>query len=696
MADSPFTTSYSPSSNMLLDELDITELKGIGDKRTQLFMKLGVPTVGALLRFYPRGYEDWSDVKTVRSVVPGEVSVIRGTLTTPVTTHFVRKGMTLYTAAACDDGGVRFKVTFFNNPYIPRILRQDSTYLFRGRVTFDYGTAQMNSPLTQPDGAVDNFVPKYRCVEGLNSKTIAQSVGRALALMNDSSFPDPLPDGYRRKRRLCSQNEAIRQIHAPENEEKLSQARERLVYDELLTLQLALFTMKGRSVSETAKPFENDFTDGFFSLLPFEPTGAQKRAVAEAVADMKKKTPMSRLLQGDVGSGKTAVAAALCYHTAKNGCQSALMAPTEILAEQHYNTLSKMLEGTGVTVCLLTGSMKAKEKRETREKIKSGECKLAVGTHALISEGVEFDDLALVITDEQHRFGVKQRSALAQKGQSPHMLVMSATPIPRTLALIMYGDLDVSVLDELPKGRQKIETYVIGGDKRERAYNYVRKFLDEGRQGYIVCPLVEESEEMTELAPAKQYAKQLAENEFKGYTVGLLHGKMSGAEKEKTMRGFANGEIQLLVSTTVVEVGVDVPNAVIMVIENAERFGLSQLHQLRGRVGRGSYQSTCILISDAENETAKSRLNTMRRTSDGFEIAAEDLKLRGPGEFFGSRQSGLSTETKIADLALDMRVFTQAQDDAREILKKDGALEKPEHKELKRRVSQLFDESFIG
>ena len=679
---------------MLLDELDIKNLRGVGDKRAQLLRKLGVPTVGALLRFYPRAYEDWSEYTDIRSCVPGETAVIRATMTTVMSSRFIRKGMTIFSGTACDDAGVRFRVTLFNNPYLAEKIRKDGVYLFKGKVTFDFGKPEMSSPTVQEEGSSRQFVPKYRQTENLSSRQIEQSVNRALAMMDSASYPDPIPHELQKRRRLCSQSFAVRQIHSPDSAEKLKDARDRLVYEELLTLQLALLLMRGRSRKKTAVKLKKDYTDEFFSLLPFSPTNAQRCAVKEAMSDMLTgDCPMSRLLQGDVGSGKTAVAAALCYNVAKNGCQSALMAPTEILAQQHYKSLSALLEGSGVEVCLLTGSMTAAQKRETKEKLKSGECQLAVGTHALISDGVEFSSLSLVITDEQHRFGVKQRSALAEKGQEPHTLVMSATPIPRTLALLMYGDLDVSVLDELPAGREKIDTLVIGSDKRERAFGFVRKALDEGRQAYIVCPLVEENEEEeSTLVSAKAYAKELAQDAFKGYSVGLLHGKMTGAEKEKTMRGFADGTVQLLVSTTVVEVGVDVPNAVIMLIENAERFGLSQLHQLRGRVGRGKYKSYCILVSDARNEAALSRLGTMKRTSDGFEIAAEDLKLRGPGEFFGERQSGLSIGTKIADLALDTRMFACAQEDAREILESDPSLD--DHPELSRRVSQVFDESY--
>ena len=400
--------------------------------------------------------------------------------------------------------------------------------------------------------------------------------------------------------------------------------------------------------------------------------------------------PMSRLLQGDVGSGKTAVAAAICHTAAKNGLQSALMAPTEILAEQHFRSFAQLLEPCGIRVGLLTGSMTAAQKRKVRELAALGQTDVLIGTHALLSDGVEFASLGLVITDEQHRFGVNQRGALAAKGDNPHVLVMSATPIPRTLALIIYGDLDISVLDEMPKGRVPIETYFVDGGKRERAYRFVRKHVDEGRQGYVICPLVEEGENSGEMKAAMEYARNLSEGYLKGCRVGLLHGRMKGAEKDSVMQAFASGELDVLVSTTVVEVGVNVPNAVIMIIENAERFGLSQLHQLRGRVGRGSVQSYCILISDAKNDAAVSRLRLMSHTNDGFAIANEDLKQRGPGDFFGSRQHGLP-EMKIADMMTDMQIFTLAQEAAKDILAQDPDLQTRENDGLRGEVSRLFD-----
>ncbi len=681
---------------MSLDSLDIKNIKGVGDKRAELFSKLlTAPTVGALLRYYPRTYEDWSSSVTLEDTNPFELPTVQAVVTSDISVRFVRKGLTIYSATACDSNGVNFKLTFFNNPYIKSLLYKGRTYLFKGKINFSFRTPEMTSPKFRRADEADTLEPIYRQTAQLSSKTIAQTVARALDMMNDESFPDPIPPELLSAHGLCSAQEAVRGIHRPKNSMHLKKCRDRLVYEELLILQLALFRLKGRNRKQTALHLEKDCSDEFFSLLPFAPTNAQRRAVKDAVRDMMQgECPMSRLLQGDVGSGKTAVAAALCYCTAKNGMQSALMAPTEILAEQHYRSLAELLEPAGIRVRLLTGSLKASEKRRIYDELVTGLCDLVIGTHALISDKVEFKKLTLVITDEQHRFGVKQRAALSEKGNNPHMFVMSATPIPRTLALIVYGDLDVSVLDELPAGRQKVDTYWIDSGKRERAFNFVKKHLDEGRQAYIVCPLVDESEdEATDLASAVAYAHQLREGAFRGYSVGLLHGKLSGAEKDEVMRDFAEGKIQLLVATTVVEVGVNVPNAVLMVIENAERFGLSQLHQLRGRVGRGKYKSHCILISDFKNEEAVARFNIMKSTNDGFVIASEDLKQRGPGEFFGQRQSGLAGDAKLADLAIDTRMFAIAQADALKISESDPNLESPDHAALKVRVEAMIGES---
>ncbi|MBQ2676746.1 MAG: ATP-dependent DNA helicase RecG [Clostridia bacterium] len=670
-----------------MNELDrkIENLSGIGPKRAALFRKMGVDNVGALLEFYPRMYEDWSKCYTVSSAPLDTQCCVKATVVTSVKEHRIRKGMTLYKCTATD-GATNMLITIFNNKYAAAKLRAGEEFLFFGKVGGNFNRKEMSSPQIEP---VQSAVirPIYRQTEGLNSNAIEAAVKQAVSLVGDK-LTDPLCDDIRREYQLCHRRFAVERIHFPKTSEDVDVAKKRLVFEELLVLQLGMLRLKGRNRELTGANIVTDYSDEFLSKLPFEPTSAQRRAIKEAVADMQGKTPMNRLLQGDVGSGKTAVAAAIMYTCVKNGFQAAMMAPTEILAEQHCASLMKMMQGTKVRVMLLKGSTPAAEKRKINELLKSGEIDIIIGTHALIQNDVEFKNLGLVITDEQHRFGVAQRSALSLKGQNPHIYVMSATPIPRTLGLIMYGDLDISILDELPKGRQKIETYSVNSSYRQRAYAYVKKHLDEGRQGYIVCPMVEEGE--LDLVAAVKYYETLSKGEFKNYTVGLLHGKMKSAEKDQVMRAFKNGDIQLLVSTTVVEVGVDVPNAVIMVIENADRFGLSQLHQLRGRVGRGEHKSTCILISDAENEDAVRRLKVMCKTDNGFAIADEDLKLRGPGDFFGSRQHGLP-ELKIANIFTDMAVLKSAQRLAREIIKKDEMLTLPEHLGLRESVDKLFE-----
>ena len=666
----------------------ISSLKGIGPKRAQLFAKLGVPSAGALLRLYPRAYEDWSKVTPLAEAAPGETVCIRAMVGRPVKEHVIRKGMVLYKTVAYD-GMLRLDLTFFNNRFVADSLEQGREYLFYGRLDQGAVGRQMTSPSFAPADRPLGLKPIYRQTEGLPSRLISSTVKQALVLCTPDLLNDPLSEALRQEAGLCSLGQAIQWIHFPRSHRELEQARKRLIFEELLVLQLGLLRLRGRQRKTGAQQLCTDRTAEFFSRLPFEPTGAQRRAVAECVEDMKKDTPMSRLLQGDVGSGKTAVAAAVMDTAVAGGWQCALMAPTEILAEQHARSLEGFFKDSGVSVALLTGSTKPSRKKEVLAGLADGSIQIAVGTHALISENVMFDNLGLVVTDEQHRFGVGQRSALARKGKMPHMLVMSATPIPRTLALMIYGDLDLSVLDELPPGRQKIATYAVGSALRERIYRFLRKHLEEGLQAYIVCPLVEEGES-TDLVAASEYAEKLAQREFAEYRVGLLHGRMKAGEKEAVMRDFQQNQVQLLISTTVVEVGVDVPNAVVMVVENAERFGLSQLHQLRGRVGRGSHPSTCILVSDAQNEEARRRLKVMCDTTDGFRIADEDLKLRGPGDFFGARQHGLP-EMKMADMLTDTEALRKAGRMARRILEEDPELESPEYAGLSDLVKELFD-----
>lgn len=669
-------------------DTDIKYLKGVGERRAAMLSRLGVSDVNALVRLYPRVYEDWSRIKSINEAQIGEICCIKGIVGSPVRKSLIRKGLTLYKTEITDGSGI-MGITIFNSRFAAEKLTEGDEFLFFGRVGGNLYRKEMNSPEIEPAEGADRIRPIYPQTHGLNSKMIEKLVRTALTECRDE-LVDPIPLWLREKYCLMNLPDSLWNIHFPKSHDYLEEARRRLIFEELLILQLGLEKMRSQTQKNAGAIIERDFSEEYFSHLPFSPTGAQRRAVKEAMRDMMSGRQMNRLLQGDVGSGKTAVAAALVYSAAKNSMQSALMAPTEVLAEQHYKTFLKLFEGCSINVELLTGSDTAAQKRRKKEALKAGEIDLLIGTHAIIQSDVEFKSLALVITDEQHRFGVEQRNALGEKGENPHLYVMSATPIPRTLALIIYGELDISILDELPPGRQKIETYAVTSELRQRAYNYVKKHLDAGRQGYIICPLVDEGESDTELASAVKYADELQHGDFRGYTVGLMHGKMKSVDKKKVMESFSNGETQLLVSTTVIEVGVDVPNAVIMVIENAERFGLSQLHQLRGRIGRGQYKSTCILITDAKNDTAQRRMKVMETTTDGFKIADEDLKLRGPGEFFGSRQHGLP-EMKIADMLEDRSTLEETQRAAKEIVARDPELSSPESTALKNEIQRLFD-----
>ena len=669
-------------------DTDIKYLKGVGERRAAMLSRLGVSDANALVRLYPRVYEDWSRIKSINEAQIGEICCIKGIVGSPVRKNLIRKGLTLYKTEITDGSGI-MGITIFNSRFAAEKLTEGDEFLFFGRVGGNLYRKEMNSPEIEPAEGADRIRPIYPQTHGLNSKMIEKLVRTALTECRDE-LVDPIPLWLREKYCLMNLPDSLWNIHFPKSPDYLEEARRRLIFEELLILQLGLEKMRSQTQKNAGAIIERDFSEEYFSHLPFSPTGAQRRAVKEAMRDMMSGRQMNRLLQGDVGSGKTAVAAALVYSAAKNSMQSALMAPTEVLSEQHYKTFLKLFDGCSINVELLTGSDTAAQKRRKKEALKAGEIDLLIGTHAIIQSDVEFKSLALVITDEQHRFGVEQRNALGEKGKNPHLYVMSATPIPRTLALIIYGELDISILDELPPGRQKIETYAVTSELRQRAYNYVKKHLDAGRQGYIICPLVDEGESDTELASAVKYADELQRGDFRGYTVGLMHGKMRSADKKKVMESFLNGETQLLVSTTVIEVGVDVPNAVIMVIENAERFGLSQLHQLRGRIGRGQYKSTCILITDAKNDTAQRRMKVMETTTDGFKIADEDLKLRGPGEFFGSRQHGLP-EMKIADMLEDRSTLEETQRAAKEIMARDPELSSPESAALKNEIQRLFD-----
>lgn len=667
---------------------NIKYIKGVGEKRAGLFNSLAIFDVDALIHFFPRKYEDWTNTKTVRELENGELVSIKATMITPVKEHMIRRGMTLY-KCRFSDGESIIHVTIFNNKYQAQALRVYEDYVLYGKIEKNLTSASMSSPKIEKLDSGVRVHPIYPATGKLTSNAIAKIIKTALESLDE--IPETLDIAIRDKYKLISLDSAIRQIHFPESDGEVQNARRRLIFEELLTLQLGLLKLKGRNKAATNLKIKYDYTDEFKNLLPFEMTGAQKRAIKDCLDDMAGNYPMSRLLQGDVGSGKTAVAAGLCYSVIKNGYQCALMAPTEILAAQHYEGLSKMLSAAGMNVRLLTGSTKAAEKREIKAALMDGDIDLLIGTHAIIQNDVEFASLGLVITDEQHRFGVKQRAALAEKGEGIHTLVMSATPIPRTLGLILYGDLDISILDELPPGRQTIRTDVVDSRYHQRLYKFIRDAVDRGEQAYIVCPAIEENDDGIELKSAEQYAEELSVGAFKGYNIGLLHGKMKSKEKDSVMKAFSSGDVQILVATTVVEVGVDVPNATIMVIENAERFGLSQLHQLRGRIGRGNQKSFCVLVSDSKSESAQNRLAVMKHNSDGFKIADEDLKARGPGDFFGERQHGLP-QLKIADMLQDMEILRLAQQCAGEILAKDSNLNLPKNKLLCDNINKMFRE----
>lgn len=669
---------------MLTASTDIRFLKGVGEKRAELLRKKGIDTVGALLRFYPRAYLDWQNITPISECHEGENVCVRAEITSPVKTANIRRGMTLYKFSAADDSGV-IEVTLFNRKYLAENLREGRSYLFYGKLGYGITLRQMSSPEIMPAEYM-GIEPVYAASEGLSSKTIEKIMKNALVYTD--SMQDAIPDGIRQKNGLCDFKTALKSIHFPLERQALESAKRRLVFEELFVLQTGLLFLKRRRRALAGCTVKENLLDEFKKTLSFKLTGAQERVINECLTDMMSPRPMNRLIQGDVGSGKTAVAAALMYISAGNGFQSALMAPTELLAEQHFKTLCKITENSGIKCALLTGSLTKKQKDEVKAGLKSGEIKVAVGTHALLTDDVEFENLGLVVTDEQHRFGVGQRGRLSSKGNNPHTLVMSATPIPRTLGLIIYGDLDISIIDEYPAGRQKIATYCVDSSYNARVCNYIKKFIAEGRQAYIVCPLVDENEALG-IKSASEYYEELSENQFKGYTVGLLHGKMKPKDKESVMRRFAAGEIQLLISTTVIEVGIDVPNAALMVIENAERFGLSQLHQLRGRIGRGEYSSACILISDVKSGDTKRRLDVIKNNTDGFKIADEDLKLRGPGDFLGSRQHGLP-DMKIADIFADRETLHSAGKEAEELLRRDPMLHDAENAGLRSEITELF------
>lgn len=662
---------------------DVKYLKGVGPAKAQLLSKLDISTVGGLLNHYPASYLDVSSPVSIEDAVLDEANVIAVTVVRKKAPAMIRKGMTIYKLTVTD-GVSDMQVVIYNSKYIFDSLKEGENYILYGKVTGNLTMREMSSPqVLKLTG--DCILPIYPLTEGINQRFMRDTMKKALDAVDGSyeTLERPLCDELG----LLTVSDALSAIHFPKGMSDVALARRRLAFDELLTLQLGMKYLRDKnrqSVGFVMKPLS---IDGYYGVLPYELTGAQKRAISECLSDMTGEVPMNRLILGDVGSGKTAVAAACCYFTAKNGAQSVLMAPTEILANQHYDTLSEYLAPLGVRVALLTGSLTQKAKTTMREKIKAGEYDVIVGTHALFQQSTEFGNLGLVITDEQHRFGVDQRARLAGKGNNPHKLVMSATPIPRTLALMIYGELDISFLDELPKGRKKIETYAVTGKLRQRAYSFIKDRIAEGRQAYIVCPAIEETLDEKSVL---EYAKHISENEFKNYRIGVLHGKMPADKKEAVMQAFKNGDYDILVATTVVEVGVDVANAAVMMIEDADRFGLSQLHQLRGRVGRSEHQSYCILVTDNVTEQSKKRLKILSSTSDGFAISEADLEMRGPGDFFGNAQHGLP-KLKIADLAADSQILRLAQETADKIYSSQRITPA-----LKDRVKSLLSGGIIG
>ncbi|WP_365931583.1 ATP-dependent DNA helicase RecG [uncultured Intestinimonas sp.] len=684
----------------------LRDFPGVGEARAKALARLGLHTAGDLAGYFPRSYEDRRERYTIAGAPLDRPVCIEVLLTEEPRLMNIRRGLDV-TRMKVADHTAAMLVSFFNQGYLRQALHRGEAYILYGKVEQMGNHRQMTNPHFEPAGRprfTGRIMPVYPLTAGITNHFLAGLVEEALAGL--PPVAEPLPEDFRARYHLAGAAESYRAIHFPRSEEDLDAARQRFAFEELFYLSLGLGLLRERRSRGAGPVWPEADPAGFYGLLPFSLTAAQRRAVEEAAADLRAPRPMNRLVQGDVGSGKTAVAAACAWMAHQAGWQSAMMAPTELLAQQHFRTLTALLEPAHMAVGLLTGSMRAAEKREVLAALRSGDLHLVVGTHALLSQGVEFRRLGLVITDEQHRFGVEQRAAFAAKantpgdplditpeeGFSPNVLVMSATPIPRTLALLLYGDLDVSIIDELPPGRQPVKTFLIGESKRQRLYGFVRAQVQEGRQVYLVCPAVEENPEGAwDLKAVNEYARVLREEVFPDLRVGLVHGKLKPREKEAAMAAFAAGETDLLVSTTVIEVGVDVPNASLIVIENADRYGLSQLHQLRGRVGRGEHPAWCILISENRSPDTRARLKVLTETSDGFRIAEEDLKLRGPGDFFGDRQHGLPA-LRVADLNTDTRVLKEAQSAAAALLAADPDLSRPEHAPLGDRVRRLFDQ----
>ena len=677
--------SESPAA--LRHDTPVRYLKGVGPAISQRFAKLNILTLGDLLCHYPRRYRDFTQPYPIAQAPFGTECVIKAEVVAKQGVKRISGGRQLVRVTCADDTAV-LEISWFNTAYAADKLEIGESYYFEGAAAGSMLRRQMTNPTVRTEMQVQDYplLPVYPQTEGLASPRISRCIAQLLD--HAELLPEPLSPETLQKYRLLGKADAVRAIHQPHRIEDVTAARRRLIYEELLVLQLGITRLKERSTAVAGAPMRQADPRPFWESLPFAPTGAQKRAVGEILADLTGPHPMNRLLQGDVGSGKTLVAAAAIWAAIQNGYQAALMAPTEILAVQHANGLSQMLEPFGIRVALLTGGLKTAEKRTTLAAIASGEADLIVGTHALVSQNVDFHNLGLAVIDEQHRFGVRQRSLLNEKAQHPHVLVMSATPIPRTLGLLLYGDLDISILDELPPGRTPVKTRFLKGERRADLYGFLDQQIEAGHQAYIVCPAIEENEAM-DLNAVKTYFAETAQKLLPHRRLGLMHGKLKPKEKTAVMAAFKAGELDALVSTTVIEVGVDVPNATVMVIENAERYGLSALHQLRGRVGRGAAESWCFLVSDHGSEAVQKRLHFLCNTPNGFDVAQYDLETRGPGDFFGSRQHGLP-DLQIADLMTDSRTLSAAQKDAAAILAADPRLEQPGHQVLAQLVEQMF------
>ncbi len=671
---------------------DIRYIKGVGPTRVALLNRLGIYTLEDILTYFPRDYEDRGKYKLISELENEETAAFKAVVTSRVTETRVKRGMAIYKVVARDETGT-VVITWFNQSYIKSALTVGKEYIFYGKVKKGIGKVDVQSPIFEEVGKSKNvgkIIPLYPLTNGITQNVIRGIIENAMKEV-DGKFIESIPGWILQKYKLCDINFAMKNIHFPNKFEDFERARKRIAFEELLTLQVALLQMKNSvKVENNGISFEiNEHIEDLLESLPYKLTNAQLRVWKEIDSDMQSEKPMNRLVQGDVGSGKTAVAMLAMFKAVRNGYQASMMAPTSILAKQHYLNISKTLAPFGIRCELFTSEITKKKKEMLIEDLKNGKIDIAIGTHALIEDNIEFRNLGLVITDEQHRFGVRQRGLLSSKGTRPDVLVMTATPIPRTLAFILYGDLDISIIDELPPGRQKIDTFAVRRNMEERVNNFIIKEMKSGRQAYIVCPLVEESENMDGLKSVTEQFEYY-KNIFKDFKVEILHGKMKPKEKDEIMARYKAHEIDVLISTTVIEVGVDVPNATIMVVENAERFGLAQLHQLRGRVGRGSFKSYCILKYDSNSDVVKQRMEIMQKSNDGFVISEKDLELRGPGEFFGTRQHGVP-EFKVANLFTDIPILKQVQVVAKELLEKDENLLLEENLPIKQKIEKLFN-----